>query len=161
MRYASYLLPKFSPDQDEAPAIVQEACLKAFRHLEEFRGDASLETYIIKIIRNEIFSRYRKSTTKRNYLGERQLAPEQVGDFDPLESQPSREPSALDNLIGKELEKKIARLPYIFRDVIKMELEEPDLSQKQKAEALGITLSAYKSRLLRARVMLGNQGYHN
>lgn len=56
-------------DDSEAEDIVQGAYVNAFAHLAEFRGEASLSTWLCRIVVNEALGRL-----KRN--GARQLWPE-------------------------------------------------------------------------------------
>src|SRR4051812_12265159 len=44
----------------EADDVVQEAYLRAFMHLDEFRGEASLSTWLTRITVNEALGRVRR-----------------------------------------------------------------------------------------------------
>ena len=49
-------------DDGEAEDVLQEAYLRAFSALAEFRGDSSLSTWLIRIVLNEAFQRLRRRT---------------------------------------------------------------------------------------------------
>src|SRR4051812_50002003 len=46
-------------DDSEAEDILQEAYVRAFAHLEQFRGDSSLATWLSRIVMNEALGRLR------------------------------------------------------------------------------------------------------
>lgn len=48
---------RFTGDREAAADLAQEAFLKAFRHLEGFRGDARFSTWLYVIVRNECLNR--------------------------------------------------------------------------------------------------------
>lgn len=156
--YAFKLMPRNPLDQADADVVVQEACLAAFRHLDEIReGEAGLKAYIKKIIANCVINRWRGRERKKR-KGERVFSLSNGDPRDPLETQASREPSAFDRLALKDLEKIIEALPPIYREVVKLEAEEPDLSEEEKAKILSIGEGAYRTRLFRARRMLEEKG---
>src|SRR5262245_45231818 len=47
-------------DDSEAEDVVQEAYVRAFTHLDQFRGDASLATWLSRIVLNEALGRLRR-----------------------------------------------------------------------------------------------------
>jgi RNA polymerase sigma-70 factor (ECF subfamily) len=49
-------------DDDEAEDVLQEAYLRAFSSLSEFRGDSSLATWLTRIVLNEALQRRRRRT---------------------------------------------------------------------------------------------------
>src|SRR5438552_3954704 len=53
---------EFRPSRDAAEAedAVQETYLKAFLHLDEFRGDAAIGTWLCRIVMNEALGRLRR-----------------------------------------------------------------------------------------------------
>ena len=50
-------------DDSEAEDAVQEAYVNAFAHLDSFRGDSSLATWLSRITMNEAFGRLRRERT--------------------------------------------------------------------------------------------------
>src|SRR5215208_247872 len=47
-------------NDSEAEDVIQEAYVRAFTHLESFRGDSSLATWLARIVMNEALGRLRK-----------------------------------------------------------------------------------------------------
>ena len=142
--------------QNEADAedAAQEAFLKAFRNLANFRGDAKFSTWLISIDLNEARSRLRsRKNVKIESLDE---SPDEHGQVSPTLLRDWREiPS--DALERKEirllLQHAVADLPSIYREVFLLRDVE-ELSVNESAEALGITVASVKVRLHRARIML-------
>src|ERR1700709_797308 len=51
-------------DRSEAEDALQEAYLQAFRSMAQFRGDASLGTWLSRLVLNECFGRIRRSARR-------------------------------------------------------------------------------------------------
>jgi RNA polymerase sigma-70 factor (ECF subfamily) len=140
-------------NEADAEDAAQEAFLKAFRNLANFRGDAKFSTWLISIVLNEARSRLRKANVKMESLDE---PPEGQEHFTPALLRDWREiPS--EALERKEtrllLQHAITDLPLIYREVFVLRDVE-ELSVSESAEALGITVASVKVRLHRARIML-------
>jgi RNA polymerase sigma-70 factor (ECF subfamily) len=142
-------------DDAEAEDVVQAAYVKAFEHLDGFRGEASVPTWLTRIVLNEARGRLRarKPTVDVEQIevaqGEagRVLAfPNRFGDEDPASSAARREIRLL-------LERAIDALPEHFRLVFVMrEIEE--CTVEETAECLGLRPETVKTRLHRARQRL-------
>src|SRR5260370_3281863 len=150
-----YRLAKHITQNDEdAEDVLQETFLKAFEHLSDFQGQSKFYTWIVRIAVNESLMKLRKRKSDRTVpldepldTGEDTVVREiAVWDENP-EQQYSREE------LGKILEESVETLKPAFRTVFVLrDIEE--LSTEETAEALGISVPAVKSRLLRARVQL-------
>lgn len=142
-------------DDAEAEDVVQAAYVKAFEHLDGFRGEASVPTWLTRIVLNEARGRLRarKPTVDVEQIevaqGEagRVLAfPNRFGAEDPASSAARREIRLL-------LERAIDALPEHFRLVFVMrEIEE--CTVEETAECLGLRPETVKTRLHRARQRL-------
>lgn len=138
----------------DAEEVAQEAILKAFANLRQFRAESKFSTWLIQIAVNEARMRRRKDHAEiMEPIGERQ---EDDGTYLPREFADWREiPSeALERseVRGILLESLAAlgskyREVFILRDIQHLSIEEV-------ADALGITRASVKTRLLRARLML-------
>jgi RNA polymerase sigma-70 factor, ECF subfamily len=145
--------------QNEADAedAAQEAFLKAFRNLANFRGEAKFGTWLISITLNEARSRLR--SRKNIKIESLDVAPDDQGNVSPALLRDWREiPS--EALERKEvrllLQQAVSDLPVIYREVFLLrEIEE--LSVLESAETLGISIASVKVRLHRARMMLQKQ----
>ena len=142
-------------DDAEAEDVVQAAYVNAFEHLDGFRGEASVPTWLTRIVLNEARGRLRarKPTVDVEQIevaqGEagRVLAfPARFGAEDPASSAARREIRLL-------LEHAIDALPEHFRLVFVMrEIEE--CTVEETAECLGLRPETVKTRLHRARQRL-------
>lgn len=141
-------------NEAEAEDAAQEAVLKAFSHIGQFRAEARFSTWLTQITVNEALMRRRKAHTEiMEPIGERE---EDDGTYTPRDFADWREiPSEV--LEKKEIRQKLAsavaalaekyRQVFVLRDVQHLSIEET-------AEALGISRASVKTRLLRARLML-------
>jgi len=142
--------------QNEADAedAAQEAFLKAFRNLANFRGEAKFGTWLISITLNEARSRLR--SRKNIKIESLDVAPDDQGNVSPALLRDWREiPS--EALERKEvrllLQQAVSDLPVIYREVFLLR-EVEELSVLESAETLGISIASVKVRLHRARMML-------
>jgi RNA polymerase sigma-70 factor (ECF subfamily) len=142
-------------DEAEAEDAVQEAYLRAFSGLRDFRGDASIATWLTRITLNECLGRKRKQrpTVGLEALQSAEVSGAQIIRFPGMNSNSDPERSAAHMEIRKLLESSIDLLPEAFRMVFVMR-EVEDLSIEETAAALGIRPETVKTRLHRARLML-------
>lgn len=141
-------------DDSEAEDVVQEAYMRAFAALGEFRGEASLATWLTRITVNEALGRKRK---QRPMVGLEavealQESSAQIIPF-PVMSESDPERSAARHEIRRMLEMSIDRLPEPFRLVLVMR-DVDEFSIEETAALLGIRPETVKTRLHRARRML-------
>ncbi len=137
---------------EDAEEAMQDTFVKAFRHLDQFRREARFTTWLTRIAINEAIQ---KRSTRKNLvpIAEAETANEQ---FTPKRHESWK--SNPEQLYGKQeihriVEDAIQSLSEIYREAfILRDVEE--LSAEEAAEALGITIPALKSRLLRARLMM-------
>jgi RNA polymerase sigma-70 factor (ECF subfamily) len=143
----------FLRNEADAEDAAQEAFLKAFRNLANFRGDAKFGTWLVSITLNEARSRIRRrDAIKMESLDE----PDEEGQTSPALLRDWKEiPSeALERKeVRSLLHTAIAALPVIYREVFQLR-DIDQLSVSEAAQVLGITTSSVKVRLHRARMML-------
>ena len=153
-RSAFVMALSFLRNDADAEDAVQEAFLKAYRHLASFRSEAKFGTWVISITLNEARSRLRRSTAMPT--DSLDADSDEPGHVSPALLRDWREiPSeALERQeLRLMLQEAIAALPdnyravYLLRDV-------EELSSIEAAEALKISVGALKVRLHRARMML-------
>src|SRR5579871_5481251 len=150
-----YRLAKHITQNDEdAEDVLQEAFLKAYEHLDSFQGNSKFYTWIVRIAVNEALMRLRKRKSDRTVpldepvdTGEEMVTREIAVWDDNPEQRYSREEmrEILDTAVQSL--KPDFRTVFILRDI-------EELSTEEAAEALGISIPAVKSRLLRARLAL-------
>lgn len=141
-------------NEADAEDVAQEAFLKAFRNLKNFRAESKFSTWLISITLNEARSRLRrKSTVPMESLDE---PADEQGHVSPAVLIDWREiPSeAVERLeVRQMLQQAVEDIPLIYRETFVLrDIEE--LSVNETAEKLGISVASVKVRLHRARIML-------
>jgi RNA polymerase sigma-70 factor (ECF subfamily) len=133
---------------------LQEAFLKAYSNLDNFQGNSKFYTWLVRITVNEALMKLRKRKTDRSVSLDEQL--------DTGEDTVIREIAVWDGTpeqrysqdeIRDILDREIATLEPIYRSVFQLR-DVDELSTEETAQALGISIPAVKSRLLRARLQL-------
>ena len=145
-------------NETDAEDVAQEAMLKAFANIRQFRAEARFSTWLIQITVNEALMRRRRERTvvMEGIDGHRSGRGEEKGDYTPRDFADWREiPS--EALERKEVRQKLAEalgtLDRKYREVFVLRDME-QLNIQETAEALGISVASVKTRLLRARLML-------
>src|SRR4051794_36322385 len=140
-------------NDSEAEDVVQETYVRAFTHLEHFRGDSSLSTWLSRIAVNEALGRLRRQRPGVNIESLPQGTLEaQIIQF-PLASSDDPEKSMAQREIQHVVEHAIDELPEAFRLVFITRVIE-GMNVEETAEILGVRPETVKTRLHRARTML-------
>lgn len=141
-------------NEADAEDVAQEAMLKAFKHLAQFRSEARFSTWLIQITVNE--ARMRKRKERSNMMEPITDHQDEEGNYSPRDFADWREiPS--ETLERTEVRQKLAEalveLGQKYREVFVLR-DMQQLSIDQTAKMLNISAAAVKTRLLRARLML-------
>ena len=140
----------------EAEDVVQETYVRAFTHLEGFRGEARLSTWLTRIALHEALGRIRdhRPTTDLDHLDAINEQGEARVIFLPFARQDSNpEASAARAEVRRLLERAVDQLPGPFRSVFVMRNIE-EMSVEETAAHLGLRPETVKTRLHRARRLL-------
>ncbi|MDX1646133.1 MAG: RNA polymerase sigma factor [Longimicrobiales bacterium] len=136
------LMHRMAGEEDLAMDYTQEAFVRAYQRLDQFRGDAAFSTWLHSIAVSVALNGLRK--VDRHRKRERSL-----GDAGPLAS-PTRRP---DPGVRERLDEAVDGLPDIYRVVFLMhDLE--GYSHGEIASFLGVAEGTSKARLSRARSKL-------
>jgi RNA polymerase sigma-70 factor (ECF subfamily) len=137
-------------NEEDARDVVQETYLRAYKGIGKFRGDAQLSTWLYRITAN----------CAANQLGRRRRhRHEELLDDTPVpDRSPERDPVARAEAasLRERLTEALEDLPPRLRAVIVLR-DVYDLPHEAIAEELGISTSAAKVRLHRARRKLREQ----
>jgi RNA polymerase sigma-70 factor, ECF subfamily len=130
---------------DEAEDVMQDAYVRAYEHLADFRGDAAFGTWVARIAVHEALARVRREQRFRAPAPPTEEAPDVL-------TEPDRNPEQLvnDQQLRGVLEKAIDALPDDFRAVFVLRAVE-QMSGAETAECLGIPEETVKTRLHRAK----------
>ena len=139
----------------DAEEVAQEAFLKAYSRLDQFRGDCKFSTWLVQIALNEARMRRRKDR-KALYDSIDEGYQDESGDYFPIDFADWREiPS--DALEQKELKtalsRGIASLKPMYREVFILR-DVQGMNIRDTSEALGINEALVRTRLLRARLQM-------
>lgn len=140
-------------NHEDAEDAMQDAFLKAYSHLQDFHGDSRFYTWLVRIAANEALMRLRKRRPNQLSLdepveGETDLFPRELEDWGPTPEQKYAQ-TEMQGIVGEVIDRLEPefRIVFLLRDF-------EELSTQETAEALGISVPAVKSRLLRARLKL-------
>ena len=138
----------------EAEDVVQEAYVRAFTHLESFRGDSSLSTWLSRIAMNEALGRLRRQRPGVELSSLPQGVLEaQIIQFPLMSAADDPEKSMAQREIQHVVEGAIDELPEPFRIVFITRVLE-GMNVEETAEILDLKPETVKTRLHRARAML-------
>lgn len=140
----------------EAEDVVQETYVRAFTHLDAFRGESRLSTWLTRIALNEALGRMRRRrpTVDIDSLDlETDDATSRVLPFPSPSAAPNPEAGAAREEIRVVLERAVDTLPDDFRTVFVLRDVE-GLNTEETAEQLGILPQTIKTRLFRARRLM-------
>ncbi len=132
---------------DDAQDAVQKAYLSALKHMDEFRGEASFKTWITRIVINVCFMHIRQSSQGIVTRCDTDLP---VALNAPDLTTKSPEDSAWCSELRSALAAALARLPKQYKEVLVLHAM-TGLTVHEIALRLGLSLSAAKTRLFRAR----------
>jgi len=140
-------------NDSEAEDVVQETSVRGFTHLDSFRGDSSLATWLARIAMNEALGRLRRQRPGVEWTSLPPGALEaQIIQF-PLSATSDPEKTMAQREIQHVVEHAIDDLPEAFRIVFITRVIE-GMNIEETAEILGLKPETVKTRLHRARHML-------
>jgi len=141
-------------NSEDAEEVAQESLLKALRNIRDFRGEASIKTWLVRITVNESLIRLRKyrksrySSVDEMTDDNEEYQPKNFADWREIPSEALQRKELKDALLLA-----MASLQPKYREVLTLR-DISQLSGRETAEALGLTLAVVKTRLLRARLQM-------
>lgn len=144
------LISRYIRDQAEVLDVAQEAFIKAYRALPNFRGESAFYTWLYRVAIN----------TAKNHLAAQARRPpgddieadmaEQMDMGSPLQETDTPEHLTLQREIAQTIQKALDDLPEDLRTAITLrELE--GLSYEEIAQAMDCPIGTVRSRIFRAR----------
>ncbi len=131
-----------SGDRDRADDLVQETLAKALGHLHQFEPGTNMMSWLFRILRNQYHTQFRRRRWEiedPNGIIARQVTipPPQIGHLD-----------------LQDLWSALGKLPAIYREALLLVSAE-GMSYEEAAHICGVSMGAFKTRVNRARTMLG------
>lgn len=141
-------------DEADVEDAMQEAYVSAFEHLEQFNGQSSFSTWLVRIALNAALMKVR-SRGRLRLVSSDGVLDEEAAMADPIQV-PGPERQAASRETAAILEHALDAIPELYRTVFVLrEVEQLDTSET--AAALGVNDDVVKTRLRRARVALREQ----
>ncbi|HEY8621414.1 MAG TPA: sigma-70 family RNA polymerase sigma factor [Dermatophilaceae bacterium] len=134
---------------DVRSRLVQETMLRALQRADSFRGDASVATWLHRILHNLAVDRLRRDREDATEDVEREVEARWRDDSYTVDAATVVERAET----REELEDALVRLPVIYRTAVVLHDAE-GMTVTQIAEVQGVGLPAAKQRLRRGRMML-------
>ena len=140
-------------NREDAQDAVQDAFLKVFRKLTQFRENSQFSTWLIRITVNESLMKLRKQRSREVSIDEDFQSEDHTATFELTDWAPNPEELykafELRNILRSELQELRPGLSVVFvlRDI-------EGLSTEETADVLELTDVAVKTRLSRARLQL-------
>ena len=135
-------------DDRDAEEATQDAFVQAWRHLDRYRGDAAVFTWLYRIGVNEALARKRRKRLVTTELTESEA---ESSSHAPRETQPEAGAEMAET--RAHVERALAALPEDYREAVVLR-DLVGLSNEEVADALGLSLAAAKSRIHRGRMQL-------
>lgn len=140
-------------NRGDAEEETQNACWKAFKHIDQFHGQAEFSTWLLRIVENQCLMLIRQRRIAQ-FVHLDDLDPERRNASTQLPA-PDADP---EGALGKQevlrvLQAEIRAIPPLLRKVLELR-DVDEMPVGDLAAVLGITVAAVKSRLLRARAEL-------
>lgn len=141
-------------NREDAEDNLQNVLVKAFHNIARFEGNSQFSTWLVRIAINEALMRLRKRNSERisDYQSVNESDVEtRFPEIEDTRQDPERQ------YMSKELARKAFRgLNPSLQDTFILQKAE-GWTNRELAQALGITVSTVKSRIFRARVRLRQQ----
>jgi RNA polymerase sigma-70 factor, ECF subfamily len=154
-RYVFNLVYQHLGRTDDLEDVSQEVFLRVYKFIRKYKGTASLESWIYKIVLNYCRTHARRKSVLARIFG---FTPgrssEEERSFEVLDTLPAEtyDPAKAieQRRQADDIMQAVRALPDIYRDVLVMR-EVNELSYEEIAQILGISLGTVKSRISRAR----------
>ncbi len=138
---------------NEADALdaVQDGFVKALLHLPSFQGRSSFKTWLLRVVSNAALDLGRQRG-RREVVSIDSMGPKYREECEPLlDSDPSRDLDRHD--MRRKLQEALDELPVAQRQTFVLHAE-AELSYREVAETLGISIGTVMSRIFYARLRL-------
>ena len=144
---------KITCNHEDAEDVVQNAFVKAFQNLVDFRGDSRFYTWLVRITINEALMKIRQRRSNEVSIDESKETDDRSVSIEIKDQAANPEQRCSQYEVQRILAANINDLEPPFRDVLLLRDVE-GLSTKQTAQTLDLTSCAVKTRLQRARLKL-------
>ena len=156
-RYVFNLVYQHLGNSADIEDIAQEVFIRIFRFIKKYRGEASFESWVYKIVLNycRSYARRRAVINKLFFVPVEREDEDKSVDIIDSQAQADSNPMFLieNQRIADDIMDELRRLPEIYKDILIMR-EVNGLSYEEIADILGISIGTVKSRISRARSII-------
>jgi RNA polymerase sigma-70 factor, ECF subfamily len=146
-----FTLSRITKNREDAEDAFQDAILNAFVHFGNFNRASSFTTWLTRISINSALMMLRKRRARpESSINEPIDESARPVVLDIADRRPNPEQYYIQSESHRRLQSAISKLPAAYRRVFEIR-QRSDGSMKEIADEAGITISATKARLLRAR----------
>jgi RNA polymerase sigma-70 factor (ECF subfamily) len=153
------LISRLVRDPSEVEDVAQEAFIKAYRALPQFRGDSAFYTWLYRIAvntaKNYLVAQGRRPIPLSDTLSEDEDG-ESFGREDVVSDNHTPEAELLSRQIAETVNRAIEALPQDLRTAVTLR-EIEGLSYEEIAEAMNCPIGTVRSRIFRAREAIAEQ----
>jgi RNA polymerase sigma factor (sigma-70 family) len=146
-KYANRMMAtcmRYCKNQEDARDLLHDGFYKIFTNIKSFKGDSRIDTWMTRVIINLALNKKRLGRNKYDHY-------EFDTKFEQAEAEVEETPYA--DIEARQVLEAMNQLPEIYKIVLNMYAVD-DLSHKDIAKQLGISVGSSKSRLSRGRVLL-------
>ncbi|HEX4911484.1 MAG: RNA polymerase sigma factor RpoE [Permianibacter sp.] len=144
------LISRYIRNRSEIADVAQEAFIKAYRALPNFRGDSQFYTWLYRIAINSAKNHLASQSRRPQTASVDGLEPEQLADLAGQTDNASPERLLLTAELKREIDAAIAELPEELRTALLLR-EIDGLSYEEIAEVMECPIGTVRSRIFRAR----------
>jgi RNA polymerase sigma-70 factor (ECF subfamily) len=149
---------RYVGDPHDAEDAVQDALMSAYKHLDQFKGNARMTTWLTSIVTNSALTKLRRRPHHPHVSLDERLTEEPgycVSDTI-VDARPSPESDCIQSELHGHLMKSVCRLSPLLREAVRLH-DLAGLSTKEVANILGVPDGTVKARVSRARLKLKQQ----
>lgn len=151
------LLSRFIRDSTEVEDVAQEAFIKAYRALPNFRGDSAFYTWLYRIgintAKNYLVAAGRRAPTSTSMDAEEA---EELGESELLQDVNTPENEMMSRQVAETVNQTLGKLPEELRTAITLR-EMEGLSYEEIATIMNCPIGTVRSRIFRAREAIAEQ----
>ncbi len=151
------LLSRFIRDSSEVEDVAQEAFIKAYRALPNFRGDSAFYTWLYRIgintAKNYLVASGRRAPTSTGMDAEEA---EDLGETELLQDVNTPENQMMSRQVAETVNQTLEKLPEELRTAITLR-EMEGLSYEEIASIMNCPIGTVRSRIFRAREAISVQ----
>jgi len=143
---------RYLGNSHDAEDAVQDALLSAYKHLDQFKGDAKMTTWLTSIVTNSALTQIRRRPRQPHLTPDETLAPGQDQRVSEtlVDVRPNPEDECSRSELHGRLMEFVGKLSPVLREVIKLR-DFDGLTTREAACILGVPEGTIKARVWRAR----------